>query len=69
MTLLEERVAFLEGRLIDQSQLFADIRSEMASLRKETAGLRAEMAVGFRWLIGAQITTIVTIVATLLASR
>jgi chromosome segregation ATPase len=44
MPSLDERVAYLEGRLEDHSDQFGAARNDMAGFRQEMAGLRHEMA-------------------------
>ena len=55
MNSLEQRVAYMEGRMEDHSDLFVDIRAELRDLRAESRGefmaLRAEMDRGFTWTI------------------
>ena len=63
MSSLDERVAYIEGRMEDHAALFADIRAEMrdlrANIRAEMTGLRGEMTAfrtemdrRFTWMIG-----------------
>jgi hypothetical protein len=58
MRSLDERVAYLEGRMEDHAELMADIRAEMRGLRTEVRGeitevrteireLRSEMSLRF----------------------
>jgi uncharacterized coiled-coil protein SlyX len=74
---IEERVALLEGRMIEQAQLFNDIRDALARLeRRVDAGfervdaridaVRKDASVDFRWIFGIQITTLIAVVAALL---
>ena len=60
---VDERVAYLEGRMEDHSALMADIRAEMRDLRTEVRAdfreLRSEMNLRFdrmdqkfTWLVG-----------------
>jgi hypothetical protein len=101
---VEERVAFVEGRLVEQSAWFSDLRGAISSLaarvdercdrldqrmdrlvervdrrfdqvdarflqvdaRLERLG--ADQARNFRWLVGIQVTTLITVVATLLGA-
>ncbi len=99
MATTEQRVALLEGRLMEQTQVFADIRDVLARLeRRVDAGfdrvdarfgqvdarfgqvdarfgqvddridaIRKDAIVDFRWIVGIQVTTLVAMVATLLA--
>jgi hypothetical protein len=77
--IIEERMAFVEGRLVEQSALFSDIRAAMASLalrmdrRFEQVETRldqlgADQSKNFRWLVGMQITTLVAVVGALLGA-
>lgn len=43
MSSLDERVAYVEGRMEDHSALFADIRAEMREMRGEMTAFRTEM--------------------------
>ena len=63
MSSLDERIAYIEGRMEDEAALFADIRAEMRETRGEmtafrtdlTAELRSfrtEMDRRFTWMIG-----------------
>jgi hypothetical protein len=56
MSSLEQRVAYMEGRMEDHAELFADIRAEMRDLRAESRAefraLRVEMDRRFTWTIG-----------------
>jgi len=44
MRSLDERVAYLEGRMEDHTRLTADVRAEMRDLRAEFRDLRAEFS-------------------------
>ena len=59
MPTVDERMAHVEGRMTEQSQMFVDIREEMrgirgeilgirGELREEIAGVRGELREGFR---------------------
>jgi hypothetical protein len=65
MSSLEQRVAYMEGRMEDHAALFADIRAEMRGLRAEMTGefraLRTEMDRRFTWTIGLLVTVLVTV--------
>jgi uncharacterized coiled-coil protein SlyX len=76
---LEERVAFVEGRLVEQSALFSDLRAAMASLelrmdrRFEQVEARldqlgADQSKNFRWLVGMQVTTLLAVVGALVGA-
>lgn len=103
----EARMAFLEGRVTEQSEMFSGLQEGMSSLvqrmdrfeermdrlhermdrrfeqvdvrfaqvdtrflRLETRldQLGGEMSKNFRWIVGIQITTLITVVATLLGA-
>ena len=107
MTIIEERLAFVEGRVTEQSQMFADLREAIGSLERRMDHrfeqvdarfaqvdarfaqvdarfaqvdarflqvearldqLGGEMSKNFRWIVGIQITTLITVVATLLGA-
>jgi hypothetical protein len=74
---VEERVALLEGRVQEHSQLFTDLRESIASLERRMEArfaqvdrqfdvVRAEIAANFKWVVGIQVTTLIAIVAALL---
>lgn len=81
MRAIEERVALLEGRMMEQVQLFSDIREALARLERRMDAVDARFAqvdahlddvrkdasVDFRWIVGIQVTTLVAVVAALLA--
>ena len=103
MTAIEERLAFVEGRMTEHSQMFPDLREAMGRLERQLDGrldrmgnrldrmddrldrmegrldrlearldaglseLRTAMTRHFQWIVGIQVTTLVTVVATLLA--
>ena len=89
MATLEERVAFLEGRVDEQSQMVTGVREALVSLeqrmdrRFESLEQRMDrrfqvidqrltlldqkLDQRFAWLVGIQLTTLVAIVAALLA--
>ena len=50
MRSLDERVAYMEGRMEDHSSLIADIRGEMRDLRGEMRDLRTEVRADIREL-------------------
>ena len=47
MPSVEERLAYLEGRIGDQTDAIVDIRTDIRGLRGEMNGLRGEMNGGF----------------------
>lgn len=107
MASIEERVAFVEGRLVEHSEMFSDLRAGLSSLGQRIGHLEQRMdrrfeqvdarfaqidarfaqidarflqvearldrlggdlSKNFRWIVGIQITTLLTIVATLLGA-
>jgi uncharacterized coiled-coil protein SlyX len=78
MTAIEERVAFLEGTVTEQSRRIDGIREAIASLERRMDArfeaieqrftlIDAKIDNRFLWLVGTQVTTLVAIVAALLA--
>jgi len=74
---VEERVALLEGRMMEQSEMVADIRTTLVRLgdRMDTGFARVDarfervesrMAADFRWLAGLQITTLAAVITALI---
>ena len=76
MPTLEERVAYLEGRLGDHFAAVDDLRSTYREFRADSnrqfgelrnaidvlrSEMRTEMHTQFRWLAGIQVTTILAI--------
>ena len=93
MASIEERVAFVEGRLVEHSEMFSDLRAGLSGLGQRIDRLEQRMdhrfeqvdarflqvearldRLGgdlskiFRWIVGIQITTLLTVVATLLGA-
>lgn len=100
MASIEERVAFVEGRLVEHSEMFSDLRDTMSRLeqridrRFEQVDARfaqmdarfaqidarflqvearldrlgGDLSKNFRWIVVIQITTLITVVATLLGA-
>lgn len=100
MASIEERVAFVEGRLVEHSEIFSDLRAGLSSLGQRIDHLEQRMdrrfaqmdarfaqidarflqvearldrlggdlSKNFRWIVGIQITTLLTVVATLLGA-
>ena len=73
MASLDERVAYLEGRMEDHTALIADVRTEMrglrSELRSEMKDLRAEMDrrfdrvdQKFTWLVGVLVGVLLALV-------
>jgi len=65
--LIEERVAMLDGRMIEQSEMFSDIRTTLGRLEGRFNRLESRVATNFRWIVGIQITTLITVVAALIS--
>ena len=79
MAAIEERMALLEGRMVEQAQVFADIRETLRSLDQRLTGLdqkvgsvhqslRRDAATDFKWLVGIQVTTLIAVVAALVGA-
>jgi hypothetical protein len=79
VTIIEERVAFLEGRLIEQSATFERLRVSVSKLAGRVDQLELtmngrfdrvsdQMATHFRWLVGIQLTTATTMIAALIGA-
>ena len=69
MATIEERVAYLEGQVIEHTQTLIDRRFGEFEDRLELRFDRLEekMSRHFTWLVGIQVTTLVAIVGALLA--
>jgi hypothetical protein len=52
MDSLDERVAYLEGRMEDHTALMADIRADMRELRSEIHRIDHKIDRHFMWLAG-----------------
>jgi len=76
VAIVDERLAFLEGRLAEQARMFADIRGALSQLeqrlttRLETLeqsvwAVRRDASIDFRWIVGIQLTTLIAVVAAL----
>jgi hypothetical protein len=67
---VDQRVAYLEGRMEDHAALMADIRAEMRDLRSsmERGFDRADRKMDrhFMWLVGLMVGTFATLVGLLL---
>ena len=100
MARIEERVAFVEGRLVEHSEMFSDLRAGLSSqgqridhleqridrrfeqmdarfaqidarflqVEARLDRLGGDLSKNFRWIVGIQITTLLTVVATLLGA-
>ncbi|MGH9161039.1 MAG: hypothetical protein ACRD2X_13780 [Vicinamibacteraceae bacterium] len=68
---VQQRVAHIEGKMSEQSQVFADIREDFRRLDERLNHrldrLDDRMSRLFVWMVGLQITTLVTIVSVILA--
>ena len=64
---LDERVAYLEGRMEDHSALMADIRSEMRALRSDMDRrfdhLDQKIDRRFTWLVGVLVGVLLALVS------
>jgi hypothetical protein len=58
---VEERVAFLEGRVAEHSRVTEDVRQSIARLEQ-----RVDRQ--FHWIVGIQMTTFVATIATILSA-
>ena len=74
MAVLEERVSFLEGRIVEQSNVLAGIREAVTSLDRRVLhldvkldALDSKMSTQFLWVIGIQVSTILAFIATVVA--
>ena len=67
MPAVEERLAYVEGRMTEQSQTFQDIRETMRRMEARLDSMEARMSNDFRWLVGIQITTLVAIIVALIS--
>lgn len=66
MESVEERVAYLEGRMEDYTVLIADIRTDMRGLRSdmraEMSELRQRLDRHFTWLVGVLVGVLLALV-------
>jgi len=81
MTTLDDRVAFLEGQMAEQTHAFVAIRETMAGferrfdrldqrvdrLEQRIDRLDDKMSRQFLWIVGIQITTLVAVVGAVLS--
>jgi hypothetical protein len=78
MPTVEERLAYLEGRMGDQAASFVDLRSELREMRSELHELRSETNAQFAalrsstdgkftWLIGIQVAMILMFAGAILS--
>lgn len=100
MTTIEERVAYVEGRLAEQSEMFVDLRTGLSNLAGRVDQIEQSMNrrfdqvdarfvqmearfaqmddridsrfgridAHFRWIVGVQITTAMTVIAALIGA-
>lgn len=55
MESLDERVAYMEGRMEDHTALMADIRADMRELRSEIHRIDHKIDRHFMWLAGLMV--------------
>ena len=71
MPTIEERVAYIEGQMSEQSHALVEVRDAIRHLehRVDTRmdGLDDKVSRQFVWLVGIQVTTLVAIVGALVA--
>ena len=74
MAALEQRMAYLEGRVNEQAQSFPDLKTDMRDLRTDIRrvegridALDEKVSKHFIWLVGMQVTTLVAVVGALLS--
>jgi uncharacterized coiled-coil protein SlyX len=70
VTTVEERIAVLEGRVMEQSNTFDSIRDVNAGLVREMALLNARMDrldQRIVWMMGMQMTTLLAMLASFVA--
>ncbi len=74
MAAVEQRIAYLEGRMNEQAQHVPDLKADMRDLRTDIRrvegridALDEKVSKHFIWLVGMQITTLVAIVGALLS--
>ena len=63
---LDERMAYLEGRLEDHSGTVISLRGDMHALRADVQGLRADISRQFTWLVGIQVAMLVAMIGAIL---
>ena len=72
---IDKRLGTLEARLVtleatvrsEIASLRAELRSELGTMRGELGTLRSEMREQFRWILGFQIATLLSLIGTMLA--
>ncbi len=72
MPTVEERLAHVEGQVIEISQVLVDVRAAIRHLEQSVQRLEhrfdmleAKMSRQFMWIVGIQITTLLTIITML----
>ncbi len=72
MASVEERVAYLEGRMEDHAVIVTDLRNGIRELRDETVrqfeALDDKVDRHFTWLVGIQVASLVAVVGALVGS-
>jgi uncharacterized coiled-coil protein SlyX len=64
---VEERVAYLEGQMSEQSHALLEVRDAIRDLDRRIDTFDDKLSRQFFWLVGIQVTTLVAIVGSLLA--
>ena len=65
---IDKRLGTLEATVRSEiASLRAELRSELGTMRSELGTLRSEMREQFRWILGFQIATLLSLIGTLLA--
>ena len=65
---IDKRLGTLEATVRSEiASLRAELRSELGTMRGELGTLRSEMREQFRWILGFQIATLLSLIGTLLA--
>jgi len=67
MPTLEERVAYIEGQMAEQSHAFAAVRESLARLEQRMDARFDALDRRFFWIVGIQITTLVAVVGAVLS--
>ena len=62
---VQERVAHLEGRAMEQTKIFDDIRASNADIRQTLRSLDDKTTKYFMWLVGIYVTGLLAIMAML----
>ena len=71
MARVEERVAHLEGQMIESSQGLSEVKGAIRHLEERVdarfEALDGKVSRQFMWLVGIQVTTLVAVVAALIS--